>query len=388
MKGLGIEDGKAAGDAAMPESVYVTGLDFTRSIRLFDHLQNGGRALLETTTRRLMKILRFPFVLIVTCDRAEVLGMGRASCEVLERALSVSPIAAAKCRYSLEGEEAERHVMLLATGTISPLFGEDTVQGQIAMACDVARLSGSSCPALNKLCNMAVAFSKRMHSTHRIRVFDHSIAAEVARRLKGMPNILVTGSGEGARIVAGALLEDGHEVHMALRDETKTFLIPVGARAVSYDDRMSEAKWADAVVSASSGLYHTFSVQECLEIAPKPMFDLASPDDLPDAENVTHLADMRIAQPEKDAVIRLVACEADREMAAYRAWREKAEGHVELEDRAEEVAIEAMRRLSGCVHGLGLDDDGERRVRQTILDSVKKAYVTKEYAWRKGARGC
>ena len=40
--------------------LYITGLDFTRSIRLFDHLQNGGRALLETTTRRLMKILRFP----------------------------------------------------------------------------------------------------------------------------------------------------------------------------------------------------------------------------------------------------------------------------------------------------------------------------------------
>ena len=359
--------------------IYISGLDFTRDITQFSHLQNRGEELLYSASRKLMKVLRFPFVLIVTCDRAEIIGINKVPSESLERALSLNPAAVTKCRYHIEGEEAELHLFHLASGIISPLFGEDTVQGQITLAAETARLAGSSCPSLNKLCNAAVAFGKEMHSKYRIRVFDKSIAEAVAARVSNDRNILITGSGESARIVAGRLLEDGHVIHIALRDENKTFLILPGTSAVSYDDRMKEAEWADAVISASSGLYYTFTEAECERIAPKRMYDLAFPYDLPPCPNVVRISDLGVEEKEKENVISLVKAEALKAHAEYISWQERSEERDALEERAEEVAIESIRRLSSHIVSLGLSSDEEKNLRLSVIDSVKKAYITKHY---------
>ena len=359
--------------------IYVSGLDFTRDITQFSHLQNRGEELLYSASRKLMKVLRFPFVLIVTCDRAEIIGIKKVPSESLERALSLNPAAVTKCRYHIEGEEAELHLFHLAAGIISPLFGEDTVQGQITLASETARLAGSSCPSLNKLCNATVAFGKEMHSKYRIRVFDRSIADAVAVRVRNDRNILITGSGESSRIVAGRLLEDGHVIHIALRDESKTFLILPGTSAVSYDDRMKEAEWADAVISASSGLYYTFTEAECERIAPKTMYDLAFPYDLPSCPNVVRISDLGVEEKEKSSVISLVKAEAVKAHAEYISWQERSEERDALEERAEEVAIESIRRLSSHIVSLGLSPDEEKNLRLSVIDSVKKAYITKHY---------
>ena len=345
--------------------IYISGLDFTRDITQFSHLQNRGEELLYSASRKLMKVLRFPFVLIVTCDRAEIIGIKKVPSESLERALSLNPAAMTKCRYHIEGEEAELHLFHLAAGIVSPLFGEDTVQGQITLASETARLAGSSCPSLNKLCNAAVAFGKEMHSKYRIRVFDRSIADAVAARVSNDRNILITGSGESARI--------------ALRDESKTFLILPGTSAVSYDDRMKEAEWADAVISASSGLYYTFTEAECERIAPKTMYDLAFPYDLPSCPNVVRISDLGVEEKEKDNVISLVKAEAVKAHAEYVSWQVRSEERDALEERAEEVAIESMRRLSSHIASLSLSPEEEKNLRLTIIDSVKKAYITKHY---------
>lgn len=123
--------------------ICITGIDFTGQPLLFAHLQNRGRELLSSATGRLMRQYRFPFILVVTCDRAEVISMESAGCEILERALSLNPAAVSRYRYSLCGDDAVRHILLLSAGVISPLFGEDTIQGQLALAGDVARLSGT-----------------------------------------------------------------------------------------------------------------------------------------------------------------------------------------------------------------------------------------------------
>lgn len=360
--------------------IFITGLDFTLDPPLFSHLQNRGRELLSSAASKLMKMYRFPFVLAVTCDRAEVIGLSRAGSESLERVLSLNPAAATRCRYSLEGDEAVRHVFLLASGTLSPLFGEDTIQGQLAMAGDEARLAGSSSPELNKLVNMAVAFSKDLHSRLKVRVFDSSIAEAAALRLEGMKRILIAGSGESARLVAVRLLQSGHDVRMALRDETKTFLVPAGAEAVPFADKMKEAFWADAVVSASSGLYHTFSAEECARIAPRIMLDLARPRDLPDCPNVITASDLNAEEPEKERVIKTVECEAGKAVSEYMQWLERSRTRCAVESRAEELAFEVMRRLSGPVASLSLDAERERQLREAIIDSAKKAYITKSYS--------
>lgn len=354
--------------------LYVTGLDFTIDTNLFAHLQNKGDELLLSSGRKLLKSLRFPFVLLVTCDRAEIVSEGSVPHEILERALSLNPIAVSKCRYGIEGQDAEKHIFLLSSGIISPLFGEDTVQGQLREASECARLIGASSPYLDKLFNMAVAFSKRMHTEYRLRVFDSSIIDAVVKQLEKQHRILVVGSGEGARLIASSLL-DNHEVHMTLRDITKTFLIPPKAIPVSYEDRMKKALSSDAVISASSGLYHTFTEEEVSLLSDKPMYDLSSPHDLPDADNVIRIADLGVKEPMKESISSIVRSEADSEIASFHSWMDRASSIHDIRLVSEEIALEAMRRLSGVVSALDLNKDKEMNLRSSILDSVRKAYI-------------
>ena len=51
-----------------------------------------------------------------------------------------------------------------------------------------------------------------------------------------------------------------------------------------------------------------------------------------------------------------------------------------MESRAEELAFEVMRRLSGPVASLSLDAERERQLREAIIDSAQKSYITKSYS--------
>ena len=352
---------------------YITGLDFTKDVELFSHLQNGGKELMLRLIRRLMRSLRCPFVLVLTCDRAEVVSTSPVSCEVLERSLSVSPIAA------VPGEEAERHLFLLSSGIISPLFGEDTVTGQLAQAGELGRLAGSASPYLNKLIGSAVAFGKASHARHAMRVFDRTIVDEMLSRLSGCRKILIVGSGEAARVLAQALVCSGHEVAMALRDETKTFLTPVGVRAVAFAQRVKEAAASDAVVSASSGLYHTFSRSEVSSLSSIPMYDLAFPYDLPDGNNVIRLDDLKVPTPERDELVRLVEKEAQEAYADFLSWVEREAKADDISFFSQEVASESLRRLSSTISSLALGEDAEMKFREAILDSVRKSCIAKSF---------
>ena len=353
-----------------------TGLDFTVSPELFRDLQNRGEELLISAGRRLMQRVRSPFVLIVTCDRAEAIAEAPVPHEALERALLLNPIAVSHARYSIPEEETIRHAFLLASGIISPLFGEDTVQGQIGEAAAAARIIGSSSPYLDKLLNMAVAFSKRMHTGQKLRVFDQTIVDAVAKRVKGCRRLLIVGSGEAARAIAAAV-SDCHDVSMTLRDPSKTFLTPPGVAAVPYEERMKMALSSDAVISASSGLYLTFSSDEISRLGGRLLFDLSSPPDLPDAEGIIRIPDLGVDEPEKRRIIGYVEKEAEKEALSYASWIERSRSMPEIGIMADGVAYEAMRRLSGVISSLSLPEEDDRSLRESVLDSVRKAYIAK-----------
>lgn len=352
----------------------ITGLDFTRSPDLFVALQNKGKEFLMQSGRRLMKSVRFPFVVIVTCDRAEVIAEKTVPHESFERSLLLNPLAVASSRYAMEDDG--RHLFLLSSGILSPLFGEDTIQGQLREAAEAACLIGSSSSRLDKLFNMAVAFSKRMHTEHKMRVFDTTIADEIVRRCDGKDNILIVGSGEMARALAERLVSS-HRVIMTLRDEKKTFLVPPGVLPVAYEKRGEYAASSDVVISASSGLYHTFSLSEIERLEGKLIFDLSSPPDLPSSPIVQRIPDLGVEEPEKENVIAIVTREAEKEIGDYNGWLEKALSFGDLSAEAEDVAYESLRRLSGAISSLRLDEDAENRLRTSIADSVRKAFIAK-----------
>ncbi len=355
---------------------FITALDFTASVKLFEHLQNRGSQLLVRAGRKIMKSVRNPFVLVVTCDRAELISEEKVSPEILERALSVSPIEAAACRYSISPEDSVRHILLLATGILSPLFGEDTIQGQLTSGAECARLIGSSSPSLDKLISSAAAFSRRMHNSRKLRVIDRTIIDKTEEIVRDCRRVLIVGSGECARLVAERLRKD-HETAMTLRDSDKTYLVPDGVRPCSFDDRMKEAVNADAVISASSGLYLTFSYEELEKLRDRILIDLAMPPDLPDYPGIIRISDMGIRLPERESVIAYVSEEAEKEEKAFRIYMEKSDSMPDIREDAAALSYEVMRRLSSVISSLSLPDEKDREVREAILSSVHKAYISK-----------
>ena len=362
--------------------LFITALDFTKNPEMFLHLQNRGEELLLSAGRKMMKSIRHPFILIATCDRAEVLSEERIPSEIMERSLSLSPAAVRDMRYSLEGEEALLHVFLLASGIISPLFGEDTIQGQMNDAASAARLTGSSSPYLDKLINMAVSFSKRIHSERTLRVFDSSVTEAVCRMCDGRRSVLIVGSGALARRTAAALAE-GHDVTMTLRDAEKTFLVPPGVRPAPYEDRVTLASSADAVISASSGLMHTFSGDELKVLNGKTVFDLASPPDLPPSFPAIRTADLGVEEPEKERAAAVVRKMAEEECISFNKWLERRDGMEMLRAGGEALSYEVLRRLAGPISSLCLSAEKEKALRAAVSDSVRKAFVSQSLGRKK-----
>ena len=357
-----------------------SGISFIEEPLLFSHLQNRDDGFMLSVSSRLMRSYRFPFAFLLTCDRAEIIAEGEGSHEVLERALSLNPAAMRPFRYRYDGDEALERIFLLSSGIISPLFGEDTIQGQIARSLEIGRLSGTLSPQLSKLLNMAVSFSKSVHSTMKVRVFDRNIAEEIRHRLEGKGDVLIVGSGEASRIIAESLLPD-HRVMMTLRDMEKTFLIPPGTVPVPYEERKAAACASDAVISSSSGLYHTFDEEDAGILSGRLLFDLSSPPDIPPSIPAVRIGDLGVEMREREAVVDKVRALASAEAARYRSWLEREGDASFIGMKAESIAYEALRRLSGPIASLGKEK--EKAFREAVFDSVRKAVVSKEMEIRR-----
>ena len=369
-----------------PSSLYYQymivskGISFTEDPPLFASLQNRGRELLASVSRRLMRSYRFPFALLITCDRAEVIAEEDCPIEVLERALGLNPARVREYRYAYEGEDALLRIFLLSTGVLSPLFGEDTIQGQLNDSLEVGLSIGTLSPRLSKLLNMAISFSKRLHSEMKLRVFDETIADAVAARLEGRGDVLIIGSGEGARIVAERLIPH-HKVRMTLRDIEKTFLIPPGAEAVSYDDRRSFIGVSDAVISVTSGLYHTLDIADAPLLSNRLLFDLSSPPDVPAELGALTVASLAVELPRRSSVMNRVRMEAVSEIRAYKTWLEKSVSSDIVSLKAESIAYETLRRMSSVISHSGMAD--EEAFRRFLFDSVRKAVISTEMGARR-----
>lgn len=361
--------------------LHADGLDFTLCPELFRAFQNPDSHMIDSMLSRLSPSLRSA-VLIVTCDRAELYTEGEADCrELLARAMGLRYLEVSRYMYQVR-ENAEKHLLLLSSGIISPLFGEDTIISQVGLAMERSRLAGLSDSYLSRLFGTAVAFGKRMQTEHRLRVVDSTIADGVSVRIKDGSRVLVVGSGEGARSIAERL-KARCDVSMTLRDTAKVFLLPVGVKAVSYDDRLAAASSCDAVISFSSGLYHTFGDEDREALSGKLLFDLAMPRDMPGDFGAMTIESMGIELPERKRVERIVNEEADKEIGSFFHRMENARIIGDVSMMAENAASEALRRLSGPLRGLGLEPGKEEAFRSALHDSIRKAFISTAMGSRK-----
>ena len=356
--------------------LYLSVLDYrsdAESLRYAYEMEKDEKMKREERIRRENR--NAPLLLIITCTRIEAYSIDHPiAFESIERAFSLNHIKSFDRRSSFSGKEAMRHLYILSLGIESPLFGEELILSQIKEARERAIENKSASSYLLHLSQDVISFSKKMHSSYKIRVFDKEIGTEIAGRIEKGRSVLVIGSGELSRLVASALMEKGISVTMTLRDDEKTFLLSVGAGAIPYDERHCRLKDYDVIISSSSGIYHTLDESDAPALSGKTLFDLSEPYDIPSSLHPIRLSDMDIPMPERKRIIALLSNEVDRRMDAFECDIEMREEAMAAED----FSYSVMRRLRGVIASLSLSSEKEKSLTDSLYDSIRKAYIERE----------
>ncbi len=254
----------------------------------------------KTAAAEAMRRVRAEFgaegcAIIVTCNRTELwIDWGekpaRDPYKILCALKGVIPEDYRELYIQRNGGQALDHLLELACGMKSRVFGEDQIITQVGAALDEARACGCADAVLERLFRTAVTAAKRVKTTVRLAPVGSSVALRVVELLRelraGLAGLrcLVIGNGEMGRLTAGALVEQGCDVKMTLRRyKTGEVVIPPGCRAIPYEERLDEIARTDVVVSATASPHHTLRYEEVLPYldgSPKLFFDLAVPRDI------------------------------------------------------------------------------------------------------------
>jgi glutamyl-tRNA reductase len=161
-------------------------------------------------------------LLVSTCNRVEVYGVGRAGTDptgavrkflAQQRGLDVRDVA--DVLYDHRGNEAVRHVFRVASALDSLVLGEAQILGQLKEAYGVAGASGTSGPLLGRCMERAFGVAKRVRSETAIArgaANVSTVAVDLAHRVFGDlagKSVLVIGAGKMSRLAARHLYGSG-----------------------------------------------------------------------------------------------------------------------------------------------------------------------------------
>ena len=278
-------------------------------------------------------------VLLSTCNRTELYlscpPEGRAAPDrLLCRAVGLDPGPFAGAFVTRRGEEAVRHLMEVAGGLQSQIWGEDQILSQVKGAIAIAREQGAADPVLETLFRTAVSAGKEIKTKVRLTGVAVSAAAravEVLRRdlgdLQGR-RALVIGNGEMGRLSAALLREAGCAVTVTLRTyrhgET---VVPAGCAVTPYGERYASMEGMDILLSATTSPHYTVSARQMsmLKARPSWVVDLAMPRDVDpavgDLPGVTlYNVDTLGAEQRRGALPQTVTDILDSHMARFYEW--------------------------------------------------------------------
>lgn len=278
-------------------------------------------------------------VLISTCNRTELYLTYEPEAdprpdELLCRSVYLDHAPFADAFVTRRGGEAARHLMEVAGGLKSQIWGEDQIITQVKGAILLARESGCADPVLETLFRNAIAAGKEMKTKVRLAGVSTSAAGravavlwETAGSLAGK-RALVIGNGEMGRLAASLLRDAGCAVSVTLRTyrhgET---IVPPGCAVVAYDDRLTAMEGVDILLSATTSPHFTVTAQQLRDLNQPPSFvvDLAMPRDIqPEAGEIPGVTLFNVdtlgAEQRRDRVPPEVTEILDDYMARFYDW--------------------------------------------------------------------
>lgn len=231
-------------------------------------------------------------VILSTCNRTEIYLCCEDTChpgQVLCHAAGVDfgPFSAAF--VTRQGGEAVEHLMQVAAGLRSRVWGEDQILAQVKRAITLARECHSTHPMLETLFRSAISAGKEIRSTVRLTSLPTSAASQgVALLQQHLGSLegrraMVIGNGEMGKLSARLLHEAGCQVMVTLRTyrhgET---VVPSGCEAQPYDRRFELLDGVDVLISATASPHYTVTVEQLSQVGKLPyaMLDLAIPRDI------------------------------------------------------------------------------------------------------------
>lgn len=188
-----------------------------------------------------------------------------------------------------QNSDAVKHLMEVASGLHSMVFGEDQIISQVKDAIQISNEEKASDPILNTIFRYAVTCAKEVKASVLLRSVCPSVAERavelIQEGIKANPNfkVLVIGNGEVGRSVCKKLIQSECKVYMTLRTyrhgET---IVPSGCIPIDYDLRREYLEKVDAVISTTLSPHHTISYKMLSECSKKPEYviDLAVPRDI------------------------------------------------------------------------------------------------------------
>lgn len=325
-------------------------------------------------------------VLLATCSRTELYLHAegeRALPDPAEALCRAAGVAASAFVTRREGADAVRHLMHVAAGMQSQIFGDDQIVSQVKDAVALAREAKTTDAVLDTLFRRAVTAGKRVRTETRLTGVPASAAEVGVRRAERFFGSLagrravVIGNGEMGRLAARALVRAGSEVTVTLRTyrhgET---LVPQGCGTVPYDRRLDAIEGADLVVSATTSPHFTLTAaqMQTLLCPPRLLLDLAMPRDIESTAagaqtalfNLDDLGDLGDADDTSRETAECILDEETREFFAWLNYR----AALPLIAKIKSAAIERVRHMRDY-DALAAEGDAETLAELAVSRAVE-----------------
>ena len=325
-------------------------------------------------------------VLLATCNRTELYLHGAEGARldplaVLAEAAGFDAAEYRGCSITRIGEDAVHHLMQVAAGLESQIFGDDQIVSQVKGAVALAREAKTVDAVLDTLFRRAVTAGKRVRTETRLTGVPASAAEVGARRAKDFfgslegKRAVVIGNGEMGRLAASTLRAQGCAVTVTLRSyhhgET---VVPAGCDTWPYDTRCEVLDGADLAVSATTSPHFTLTAEQvaAMQSPPRLLLDLAMPRDIEQAVG----EDSRVTLLNLDVLGDLGDHNAEAREVAMRILGEEEQAFYEWYGYRQALPLiaavkdEALTRLHYDHAYSGLHEDGD-------LDGLAELAVNK-----------
>ncbi len=246
-------------------NLKMTGIDYTRAgIDVRQKFSFTRTAMAEAMEQmRQTKEIR-GCVMISTCNRMELWlslreGVSYELPEFLCRLKELPPEKYREYFVERENEKAVWHLFYLSAGMKSQIVGEDQILTQVKEALAFAREQACTDRVLEVLFRMAVTAGKKVKSSVVIDKANVSAAHQAVDFLRKQEGglvgkkCLVIGSGMMGKLTAQALMEEGADVTVTVRQYKSGLVeIPPGAKRIDYGERYRYIPACDLIVSATA----------------------------------------------------------------------------------------------------------------------------------------